>query len=72
MDIICSPAGIVNPFRPGQGVMDIANAGFKNVSFDLDMCCSSYELEHFGKLSEEEDTADRLFRLISRDRKSVV
>ena len=66
MDIICSPAGIVNPFRPGQGVMDIANAGFKNVSFDLDMCCSSYELEHFGKLSEEEDTADRLFRLISR------
>ncbi len=66
MNIICSPAGIVNPFRPGQGIMDIVNAGFKNVSFDLDMCCSSYELEHFGKLSEEKDTADRLFRLISR------
>lgn len=62
MNIICSPAGIVNPFRPGQGIMDIVNAGFKNISFELEMCCSSYELEHFGKLPEDaEDAADRLF-----------
>lgn len=66
MNIICSPAGIVNPFRPGQGIMDIVNAGFKNISFELDMCCSGYELEHFGKLpEEEEDTADRMFLPIS-------
>lgn len=66
MNIICSPAGIVNPFRPGQGIMDIVNAGFKNISLELDMCCSAYELEHFGKLPEdEEDIARRLFLPIS-------
>lgn len=66
MNIICSPAGIVNPFRPGQGIMDIVNAGFKNISLELDMCCSSYELEHFGTLPEEEnDSEGRLFPPIS-------
>lgn len=54
MDIICSPAGIVNPDRPGQGIMDIVNAGFKHMSLELDMCCSSYELEHFGEPEPEE------------------
>lgn len=54
MNIICSPAGIVDPFRPGQGIMDIVNAGFKNISLELDMCCSSYELEHFGEPPEDE------------------
>lgn len=62
MDIICSSAGIVNLFRPGQGVMDIVDAGFKNTSLEFDMCCSGYELEHYGKLKEDgEDRADRLF-----------
>ena len=53
MDIICSPAGIINPYRPGQGIMDIVSAGFKHISLDLDMCCSSYELEHFGEPEPE-------------------
>ncbi len=62
MNTICSPAGIVNPFRPSQGIMDIVNAGFEKISLELDMCCSGYELEHFGELpGEEEGSADRLF-----------
>lgn len=48
MNIICSPSGIVNPFRPEQGVTDISNAGFENISLEFDMCCSAYELENYG------------------------
>nr|WP_305182333.1 sugar phosphate isomerase/epimerase [uncultured Schaedlerella sp.] len=66
MDIVCSPAGIVHPLRPVQGIMDIVNAGFKNISLELDMCCSGYELEHFGKIpNEDEDAGERLFLPIS-------
>lgn len=53
MDIICSPAGIVNPGCPGQGVMDIANAGFACVSLEAGMCCSDFELEQAGHVSAE-------------------
>lgn len=49
MNIICSPSGIVYPFRPGQGITDIANAGFQNISFELDMWCPACELEDYGK-----------------------
>ena len=66
MNIVCSPAGIVHPLRPVQGIMDIVNAGFKNISLELDMCCSGYELEHFGKIpNEDEDAGERLFLPIS-------
>ncbi|MCI8886815.1 MAG: hypothetical protein HFG70_01890 [Hungatella sp.] len=58
MNIICSPSGIVNPFRPGQGVMDIAGAGFEHISLELDMCCSGHELEHFGEERRKEKTGD--------------
>lgn len=49
MDIVCSPAGIVNPNMPGQGIMDLANAGFKNMFLELGMCCGALELENVGK-----------------------
>ena len=39
MDIVCSSSGIVNPSQPGQGIMDIANADFKNIFLDLSECC---------------------------------
>lgn len=67
MDIICSPAGIVDPYRPGQGIMDIVNAGFKHMSLELDMCCSSYELEHFGEPEREVEEDNDL----SLERKGV-
>lgn len=67
MDIVCSSAGIVNPYRPGQGIMDIAGAGFRNMSLELDMCCSSYELEHFGKPKfQRESESERELRLRRR------
>ena len=53
MDIICSSAGIVNPNCPGQGIMDIVNAGFDSVSLEAGMCCSGYELEHVGCMPKE-------------------
>lgn len=66
MDIICSSAGIVNPFRPGQGVTDIVDAGFQNTSFEFDMCCSGYELEHYGEMRKDgEEASDRLFLPVS-------
>lgn len=58
MNIICSPNGIVHPPRPGQGVMDLVNAGFKNISLNLDMRCSGYELEHYGEETEEDEDTD--------------
>lgn len=66
MDIICSSAGVVNPFRPGQGIMDLADAGFENTSFEFDMCCSGYELEHYGEKKEDEEAGtDRQFLPVS-------
>ncbi len=49
MEIICSPKGIIDRKRPGQGVMDIAGAGFGSILLDLSMGCSEYELEAMGK-----------------------
>ncbi len=72
MEIICSSAGIVNPFRPGQGVMDMVDAGFQNTSLEFDMSCSSYELEHYGEIrKDEEGEADRLFLPVSEHPEEV-
>lgn len=60
MDIICYPNGIVNPFRPGQGIMDIVNAGFGNIFLELDMSCSAYELEHYGKMQKNKEDWEHL------------
>ena len=72
MELICSSAGIVNPFRPGQGVMDMVDAGFQNTSLEFDMSCSSYELEHYGEIrKDEEGEADRLFLPVSEHPEEV-
>lgn len=49
MDIVCSILGIVDSVRPGQGIMDIKNAGFVNVSLEMSMGCTESELENFGR-----------------------
>lgn len=62
MEIVCSPWGIVDMERPGQGISDIAGAGFENVMLDMSMCCSAGELENFGKgrkAGERPGRADR-------------
>lgn len=53
MDIVFSPSGIVNVRRPGQGITDIARAGFERISLNIGAYCSGYELEHFGAHQEE-------------------
>lgn len=58
MNIICSPSGIVYPFRPSQGIIDIAKAGFQNISLELDMCCPAYELEDYGKASVDKENTE--------------
>lgn len=49
MIISCSLSGIVDFDRPGQGIIDIVNAGFENILLDISMGCNEHELEYFGK-----------------------
>lgn len=55
MKIICSSSGFINPVRPRQGISDILKAGFGSISLDLDACCSSMELEQYGKLRKDNE-----------------
>lgn len=62
MNIICSPKGIVNLKRPGQGISDMANAGFENVCLDMSMEYSGMELEKFNtEYSPEIGTCFQIF-----------
>ena len=54
MNIICTPAGIIDSIRPAQGVMDITAAGFKDILLDLSMFCSPGELENLGKKQNQQ------------------
>lgn len=49
MDMICASGGIVNILHPRQGILDVKEAGFENVLFDLSAFCSPWELENGGK-----------------------
>lgn len=49
MEIICAPSGIVDRERPGQGITDLAEVGFRNVLLDMGMYCSPEELEQLGR-----------------------
>lgn len=59
MNLICSPTGMLNPSCPNSSVIDLKNAGFENVLLDLAVCCSPYELEHYGESKTEEEERDR-------------
>ena len=49
MDIVCTSLALVSPRFPKQGIGDIAAAGFQNVSLDISLCCSPFELKRHGK-----------------------
>lgn len=66
MDIVCSPAGFVNPNMPGQGIMDLANAGFENVFLELGMCCGAWELEGVGQPLKKGEPAPDI-KLVTED-----
>lgn len=50
MDIICTASGMIDTERPRQGIINIADAGFKNILFDLSMFCSCEELKKTGEM----------------------
>lgn len=60
MKIVCSSFGIVHPPYPEQGIVDILNAGFSSMSLEFSMCCSSYELEQYGKECYRKDGENKL------------
>lgn len=49
MNIGCKLSGIVDKKHPGQGMADIAGAGFENAVLDISMFCPPGELENLGK-----------------------
>ena len=51
MNLICSPKGIIDIERPGQGLGDMVRAGFEYLSLDLSIFWSEYDLENIGKSS---------------------
>lgn len=54
MNIIYTTFGIVDFRHPAQGLADMSKAGFENISLDISLCCSGYELENYGKNSTGE------------------
>ena len=45
MDVIYSPKGIMGIIQPGQGISDMAKAGFENLLLDLSMLCTTGEIK---------------------------
>lgn len=60
MELVCSPKGILDLKRPGQGALDLAGAGFCNVLLDFSMACPAYELERVGKKRKKPLPAGRV------------
>ena len=45
VDVIYSPKGIMGIIQPGQGISDMAKAGFEKLLLDLSMLCTTGELK---------------------------
>ena len=58
MQIICSVQGLVAPRFPAQGIADISDAGFQDISLDVTLCCSPEELKRSGKALPENVSRD--------------
>lgn len=54
MEIVIYPGGIVDVLHPGQGVGDIAKAGFADAALDLSLYCDSDVLEEKGKEGQKQ------------------
>ena len=60
MEILCSTYGIIDHKRPGQGILDLAGAGFTNLMADLTAYCSTGELETYGETAGRRQGTERL------------
>jgi len=55
MDMICAPRKFVSARFPKQGILDIADAGFQNISLDISLCCPAKDLQRSGKADRDPD-----------------
>lgn len=53
MEILCSASGIVDVKRPGQGILDMAGAGFKEIFLDVNLYCT--EMELYGQRQDTDE-----------------
>lgn len=51
MEIICSPAGVLDIRRPAQGIRDLAAAGFEHLSLDISMACHAGMFESLPRFA---------------------
>lgn len=49
MNILCAPAGMVNPNSPKSEITRIKESGFEEMLLDFSVFCPARELEYFGK-----------------------
>lgn len=49
LNINCNLSGIVDRKHPGQGMADIAGAGFQRIALDISVFCPPGEFENLGK-----------------------
>lgn len=55
MRITCSSRGVINIYKPSQGIKDLVVSGYQGIMLDLLAVCPPYELENFGKKNPEPD-----------------
>lgn len=60
MHITCSSRGVIDIYKPSQGIKDLAASGYQGIMLDLSTLCSPYELENFGKKNPEPDHGSKI------------
>ncbi|MFV0464517.1 MAG: sugar phosphate isomerase/epimerase family protein [Lachnospiraceae bacterium] len=66
MNIVCSPAGIVDIVSPGQGTIDLINGKFNDVLLDLSQFCLPDEIENLERRKRSR-SYDKSRTLIAED-----
>lgn len=57
MDIVCTPSGFVGYERPKKGISDLKKGGFERILLDMEMCCTAWELENYGRKTAVNDNS---------------
>lgn len=72
MVISCFPTGIVNIKHPGQGIMDLSNAGFTNLLLDMSLCCPAGDFEKITVMEKPVALGSCLKRLLQETEKQHI
>lgn len=65
MHVTCGSLSIINSQKPGQGIQNIVESGYRHIMLDLSMICPSGELEDIGKNSRK-SKQDKKIRISER------